>query len=163
MFVSSFKHFVKSGLFATRTFSTKISSIKTFHDDFQGTRVFVQEIPENVDWKELKDHFKKAGNVVYASISVDKVLMKSKGCGIIQYETTDEAKKAIRIMNDFPLKGSSLFVIHDVQEVRGAAGRKLKNDGNRGRVERREARPSATTRYISKEVRNIENKRVARL
>lgn len=59
-------------------------------DEFISTRVFIQGIPPEVNWPELKDHFKKSGgNVVYASISVDKVTNKPKGCGIVQYETSE--------------------------------------------------------------------------
>lgn len=59
-------------------------------DEFTATRVFIQGIPPEVSWPELKDHFKKSGgNVVYASISVDKVTNKPKGCGIVQYETSE--------------------------------------------------------------------------
>lgn len=88
-------------------------------DDFQTTRVFVQNIPkECTSWKDLKDHFKVAGEVVYASISVDSRTGESKQCGIVQFATPDMAKTAIRIMRDHPMDGQKLFVREDVQEKR---------------------------------------------
>jgi len=97
-------------------FKREIGDTKTFRQDFRQTRVFVQGIPKGVSWQDLKDHFREAGNVVFASISVDATTGESKGHGIVQYETTEMAKKAILIMRDFPLNGSSLFVREDVQQ-----------------------------------------------
>eukprot|EP00986_Skeletonema_menzelii_P005664 scaffold2102_cov145-Skeletonema_menzelii.AAC.13 len=93
------------------------TSVKS--EDFLSTRVFVQNIPKHVhDWKDLKDHFKVAGEVAYASISVDRRTGVSKQCGIVQFETPEEAKNAIRIMRDHPMNGEKLYVREDVQEKR---------------------------------------------
>ena len=93
------------------------TSVKS--EDFLSTRVFVQNIPKDIyDWKDLKDHFKVAGEVAYASISVDRRTGESKQCGIVQFETPEEAKNAIRIMRDHPLNGENLYVREDVQEKR---------------------------------------------
>ncbi|KAL7535483.1 hypothetical protein ACHAWF_005179 [Thalassiosira exigua] len=89
----------------------------TFRDDFQGTRVFVQGLPKEATWKELKDHFQMAGEVVYASVSLDKT-GQSKQCGIVQFETPDVAQKAIREMRRYPMNGATLYVREDVQESR---------------------------------------------
>lgn len=90
---------------------------KTFRQDFRGTRVFVQGLPPDCSWQTLKDHFRTAGQVVFASVSSDPVTGRSKGHGIVQFETTDEAANAIRIMRNFPLDGRhELYVREDVQE-----------------------------------------------
>lgn len=94
----------------------EIRDTKTFRQDFRQTRVFVQGIPPGVSWQNLKDHFREAGNVVFASISVDTNTGESKGHGIVQFETTAMAQNAIQIMRDFPLNGSNLFVREDVQQ-----------------------------------------------
>lgn len=91
---------------------------KNFRDDFKGTRIFVQNIPLNADWKQLKDHFKSAGSVVYASISQDPVTKQSKGCGIIQYETTSECKHAIATLNQQLFGHQHLNLRPDLQEKR---------------------------------------------
>jgi RNA recognition motif-containing protein len=76
--------------------------------------VFVSGIPESIGWPELKDHFKKIGVVAYASVSEDEN-GRSKGVGIVQFETGDAADEAIRSMRDLPLRGSTLFVRKDIQ------------------------------------------------
>lgn len=98
--------------------SRSISDPKTFRQDFRKTRVFVQGIPTGVSWQDLKDHFRVAGNVVFASVSVDPDTGESKGHGIVQFETTDMALKAIGIMRDYPLNGHPLFVREDFQETK---------------------------------------------
>eukprot|EP00339_Tiarina_fusa_P005832 CAMPEP_0117052736 /NCGR_PEP_ID=MMETSP0472-20121206/36455_1 /TAXON_ID=693140 ORGANISM="Tiarina fusus, Strain LIS" /NCGR_SAMPLE_ID=MMETSP0472 /ASSEMBLY_ACC=CAM_ASM_000603 /LENGTH=266 /DNA_ID=CAMNT_0004767481 /DNA_START=98 /DNA_END=894 /DNA_ORIENTATION=+ len=83
---------------------------KTFRQDFRGTRVFVQGIPPGIPWQDLKDHFRVAGDVVFASVSVDPATGESKGHGIVQFETTEMARNAIDVMRDHPLNGSQLYV-----------------------------------------------------
>lgn len=65
-----------------------------------------------------------AGSVVFASVSTDPNTRASKGCGIVQFETTDMAQNAINIMKDHPLRGISLFVREDVQERRSGDSNK---------------------------------------
>lgn len=93
---------------------------------FRGTRVFVQGLPKEASWQDLKDHFAIAGNVVFASVSVDRQTGISKGVGLVQYETTEMAKNAIKIMRDHPLSDSVLYVREDVQEKRGSGGQQLR-------------------------------------
>ena len=80
----------------------------------------MQNIPLGVDWKQLKDHFKKAGSVVYASVSCDPVTKQSKGHGIVQYETTNEANHALATLNNVMLGPSHLQLRADLQERRSA-------------------------------------------
>jgi len=89
---------------------------ETFRENFRGTRVFVQNLPDSANWQEVKDHFKIAGEVVFASVSIDTSTGLSKNCGVVQYETTDAARNAIRTMRDHPLAGNVLYVREDFQE-----------------------------------------------
>ena len=45
-------------------------------ENFQSTRVFVQNIPVDSSWMDLKRHFLQVGRVVYASISQDALTGK---------------------------------------------------------------------------------------
>lgn len=95
------------------------TTTQTFKEDFQGTRVFVQGLPVEATWKDLKDHFKRSLpniEVVFASVSIDKQTGKSKECGIVQFETPTMAQMAIREMRDHPMDGAKLYVRGDVQE-----------------------------------------------
>jgi hypothetical protein len=76
-------------------------------------RVFVQGLPPSVTWRELKDHFRIAGNVVYGNVTTDRDTGISKGFGVVEYETHEEAQYAIEIMQDHPLEGSVLNVRED--------------------------------------------------
>ena len=96
------------------------SNDETFEENFQGTRLFVRNIPFDVNWGQLKDFFNAAdaGTVVYASISVDMVTRQSKGCGIVQFDTTGAAQKAFETMNGRAMgdKGHLLDIRFDIQE-----------------------------------------------
>ena len=100
------------------TDNTAASENRNFRDDFLGTRIFVQNLPEGCDWKQLKDHFKSAGSVVYASVSKDIVTNVCKGHGIVQYETTNEAKHALATMNNGMFLNKELRLRPDMQERR---------------------------------------------
>lgn len=98
---------------------------QSFRDNFRGCRVFVQNIPTWANWQHLKDHFKVAGEVVFASVSMDES-GESKGCGVVQFDTTEEARTAIKIMRDYPMDdGSVLYVREDYQEKGDPGERKF--------------------------------------
>jgi len=88
---------------------------RNFREDFRGTRVFVQNLHSETKWQDLKDHFREAGEVIFASVSAHPD-GTSKGCGVVQYETTEMAATAIEIMRNHPLHGQTLYVRPDVQE-----------------------------------------------
>lgn len=90
-----------------------------FRENFRGTRVFVQGIPNYASWQDLKDHFKVAGEVVFASVSIDPETGRSKGCGVVQFESTEMSQNAIKVMRDHPMDGHKLFVREDFQENKG--------------------------------------------
>lgn len=106
-----------------------VSERKTFKEDFLGTRVFVQGLSQRTTWQELKDHFQIAGSVVFASVSIDRQTGRSKQHGIVQFETPEEAKEAIKVMRKHPLDGEKLYVREDVQESR--KGSRVMNVENR--------------------------------
>jgi hypothetical protein len=82
-------------------------------------------------FRQLKDHFKRStagGEVVFASVSIDKRTGKSKQCGIVQFETPSMAQTAIREMRNHPMDGAKLYVRGDVQES------SKRDESRRGRV-----------------------------
>ena len=61
-----------------------------------GNRIFVENLNLDTDWGALKDHFKDAGYpVAYASVSYDREAQRSKGVGIVQFETADAMEHAL--------------------------------------------------------------------
>jgi len=123
----------------TKKRNNKQAENANFRDDFLGTRVFVQNLPEDADWKELKDHFQDNidGEVVYASVSMDRE-GRSKRCGIVQFETSQSAKAAIKNMRNHPLNGSQLYVREDYQETRGGGGGRVADNDRFGSDDRSE-------------------------
>lgn len=156
MVVNSFK-FSTSRSLSIRTDLFSSIDDKNLKDSFSGTRLFVVGIPLNVDWKMLKDHFRTVGSVVYASVSCDPVTKKSKGCGIVQFETTQEAIHAITVMNGKPLNGVNLLVRQDLQERSRRLSKKAEittpSIKNNHRIERTEKSDS----HIKKVVQSNSN------
>ncbi|CAG9465155.1 unnamed protein product [Pedinophyceae sp. YPF-701] len=100
-----------------------------------GRRVYVHNLPHEVDWRGLKDHFRQCGSVVYAD-----VLPGARGCAIVEYERAEEALRAISHMNNTVLGGRQIHVREDREDrdvnrsaapagkgslVAGAAGRQI--------------------------------------
>eukprot|EP00633_Aureoumbra_lagunensis_P001765 CAMPEP_0197286296 /NCGR_PEP_ID=MMETSP0890-20130614/1735_1 /TAXON_ID=44058 ORGANISM="Aureoumbra lagunensis, Strain CCMP1510" /NCGR_SAMPLE_ID=MMETSP0890 /ASSEMBLY_ACC=CAM_ASM_000533 /LENGTH=393 /DNA_ID=CAMNT_0042754527 /DNA_START=112 /DNA_END=1293 /DNA_ORIENTATION=+ len=92
-------------------------------------RIYVSNLPWSVNWQHLKDYFRQAGNVVYASVMTEDGTGRSKGCGIVEFETVDEALHAINTLNDSELDGRRIGVREDREdkEIRGGG-----HNGGRG-------------------------------
>jgi len=84
------------------------------HKGGSESRVYVSNLDYRTSWQDLKDHFKKSGNVLFADIFLDDD-GKSKGCGIVEFSTKDEAKQAIQNLNDTKIENTerSIFVRED--------------------------------------------------
>ncbi|OWZ13208.1 RNA binding protein [Phytophthora megakarya] len=85
----------------------------------RGFRVYVGNLSWNVKWQELKDHMKKAGTVVHADV-LEESNGRSKGCGLVEYATQEEAAKAIAELNNTELEGRLIFVREDREPEGGS-------------------------------------------
>jgi len=99
------------------------------------TRVYVGNLAWSTTWQELKDHMKQAGDVSHADVLMEDGSGRSKGCGIVEYSSSEEAKKAIETLNETTLPGTDrkIFVREDREE--GSGG---------GRTEFREKKRSSS-------------------
>eukprot|EP00301_Raphidiophrys_heterophryoidea_P002570 c11199_g1_i2.p1 GENE.c11199_g1_i2~~c11199_g1_i2.p1 ORF type:complete len:177 (+),score=25.70 c11199_g1_i2:121-651(+) len=61
---------------------------------------------------ELKDHLRQAGNVVFADVLIGDD-GRSKGCGVAEFSTPEDAENAIRTLTDTELDGRLIFVRED--------------------------------------------------
>lgn len=66
-------------------------------------------LPRGTDWRDLKDHFRSAGNVCYANID-------SNGQGIVQFETEEALLVALKSFDGSQFRGSTIIV------TRGGSG-----------------------------------------
>merc|ERR1711865_1015579 len=89
----------------------------------QPRRVYVGNLSWDVTWPELKDHMRAAGEVLRADV-ISEHNGRSKGCGIVEYSTEDEAQQAIATLTHTELHGRNIFVREDRE--RGGDG----NDGS---------------------------------
>ncbi|XP_072213535.1 heterogeneous nuclear ribonucleoprotein M isoform X3 [Excalfactoria chinensis] len=71
-------------------------------------QIFVRNLPFDFTWKMLKDKFNECGHVLYADIKMENG--KSKGCGVVRFESPEVAERACRMMNGIQLRGREIDV-----------------------------------------------------
>ena len=78
-------------------------------------RVFVSNLAWITSWQSLKDHFRAAGTVVYADVMCEPS-GRSKGHGIVEFETAAEAQQAIATLSESNLDGRPLLCREDERD-----------------------------------------------
>jgi len=96
----------------------------------QSRRIYVGNLSWDVTWSELKDHMRTAGDVVRADVICEHN-GRSKGCGIVEFETEEGAQKAIETLTNTELQGRTIFVREDREGSgsEGKGGHRSKNIG----------------------------------
>lgn len=89
--------------------------------DAQSRRCYVGNLSWDVAWQDLKDHMRIEGDVVFAEVMTEHD-GRSKGCGIVEYATPEEAQNAIANLTDTELKGRMIFVREDRETASGGGG-----------------------------------------
>ncbi len=75
------------------------------------TKLYVGGIPYSATNEDLKNHFAQAGEVLSATIILDKMHNnRSKGFGFVEMANDDEAQKAISMFHDNDFDGRTLTV-----------------------------------------------------
>ncbi|KAG1756703.1 uncharacterized protein EDB91DRAFT_1325663 [Suillus paluster] len=75
----------------------------------QFTNLYIKNLDLEVTQEEFEELFNRYGNVTSAVIQVDDE-GRSKGFGFVNYETHDEAQRAVDNLHDIELNGKKLFV-----------------------------------------------------
>jgi len=87
-----------------------------------GPRVFVGNLPFDMDWKALKDLFRDTGvAVLHADIHQDTRTGKSKGNALVEVVDENEVLQAIDRLNGVELDGRRLLVREDRDAGKGEA------------------------------------------
>jgi len=112
-----------------------VSRDRPYYNKFQrrgnhGSRCYVGNLSYETTWQALKDHMRVAGNVTYADIIADNS-GNSRGCGIVEYETSEEAASAIKKLNDTKLDGRLIFVREDREEGNSKGGNNSRRSNNK--------------------------------
>ncbi|KAG1681128.1 hypothetical protein FOA52_015570 [Chlamydomonas sp. UWO 241] len=80
-----------------------------------GRRCFVGNLAWKTSWQDLKDKFRSNGNVVYANVMREDD-GKSRGWGIVEFESPEEALDAINTQNGTDLGGRPILVREDRED-----------------------------------------------
>jgi len=97
------------------------------------TKLFVGNLSFNTTENDLQDAFAAHGQVVEATLMMDRMTGRSRGFAFVTYSTPEEAQKAIEAMNGAQIDGRALTVnIARTKEERPPGG------GGRDRGPRRE-------------------------
>merc|ERR1712139_86284 len=70
-------------------------------------KVWVGNLPESVGWKELQEHFNQAGKTKWVEAFKRG---EGKGTGGVAYGSTEDAQKAISMLNGSILSGQMIQV-----------------------------------------------------
>ena len=95
-----------------------------------GRSVYVGNLSYETAWQDLKDHMRSAGDVLHAEVMTMSD-GRSKGCGIVEYATTESAARAIAELGDSELMGRQIFVREDRE---GGNNKAAGGGGGRGGV-----------------------------
>jgi cold-inducible RNA-binding protein len=74
------------------------------------TKLFVGSLSYNVDDAQLRDFFATIGEVVSANVIIDRDSGRSKGFGFVEMSSDNDAKEAIKQLNNKELDGRSIIV-----------------------------------------------------
>lgn len=93
------------------------------------TKLYVGGLSYSTKNEGLKDLFSTAGNVISASVIMDKFSGRSKGFGFVEMETPEEAQKAIDSFNEKEFDGRKIFVNIAREKTEGERGGDRRNGG----------------------------------
>lgn len=74
--------------------------------------VYVGNLSYRTAWYELKDYMRTAGDVVHAKIMTTHS-GQSRGCGVVEFSSPEDAQRAIDELNGTELNGRVIFVRED--------------------------------------------------
>ena len=75
----------------------------------QFTNIYVKNLDTEVTQTEFEDLFKQFGNVTSAVVQVDEE-GRSRGFGFVNFETHEEAQKAVDALHESDFHGRKLYV-----------------------------------------------------
>lgn len=80
-----------------------------------GKRCYVGNLAWKTSWQDLKDKFRECGDVAYANVMRDEE-GRSKGWGIVEFQTPEEAVHAVNTLNGIELHGRKMMVREDRED-----------------------------------------------
>ncbi|SRR5579883_390561 len=74
------------------------------------TKLYVGSLPYSWTAEQLEDMFKPFGRVTSAAVVADQLTRRSKGFGFVEFESGDDAQKAMSELNGREIEGRNLAV-----------------------------------------------------
>ncbi|KAH0826775.1 hypothetical protein J3R83DRAFT_5189 [Lanmaoa asiatica] len=75
-------------------------------------RVYVGNLSYDVKYRDLMEFMRGAGEVLFAEVLVTPSGV-SKGCGIVEFASPEDAQRAVRELSEVPLLGRPVFIRED--------------------------------------------------
>lgn len=75
-----------------------------------GKKLYVGNLPFNVNDDSLADHFSQSGTVESAKVIIDRETGRSRGFAFVEMSTDEEAQAAIEKFNNQDFDGRSITV-----------------------------------------------------
>jgi cold-inducible RNA-binding protein len=99
-------------------------------------RLYVGNLAYSTTDDGLRTRFSEFGNVVGATVVIDRMSGRSRGFGFVEFSTPEEGQKAIDAMNGVDVDGRAI-VVNAAREREagggGGGGRRGGSGGGRGR------------------------------
>ncbi|KFR03040.1 La-related protein 7 [Nipponia nippon] len=143
--------------------------------DVDSRTVYVELLPKNVNHSWIERVFGKCGNVVYVSIPRYRTSGDPKGFAFVEFETKEQAEKAIEFLNNPPeeaprkpgifpktvknkpvpaLNTSNSSVVEEKKKKKKKKSKIKKESNVQAAVETKEANTNATTEQVPKSKRH---------
>ncbi|KAH7909155.1 hypothetical protein BJ138DRAFT_1155965 [Hygrophoropsis aurantiaca] len=75
-------------------------------------RVYVGNLSYDVKYRDLMEFMRGAGEVLFAEVLITPTGV-SKGCGIVEFASQEDAQRAIRELSEVPMLGRPVFIRED--------------------------------------------------
>ena len=76
----------------------------------RGYQLIISGLPPSGSWQDIKDHFREAGDVVYADSYKD-------GTGVVEFSNYEHAKRALRDLDDSKFRSHEVCHFHDTYQI----------------------------------------------
>jgi len=85
--------------------------------------IFIAKLNHETTSEDLKETFKKFGEVTSAKVIIDYQTGRSKGYGFVEMPNEEEANEAINQLNDTELNGNTIIVKRSEPKNKNARSR----------------------------------------
>jgi RNA recognition motif-containing protein len=95
-------------------------------------RLYVGRLPYHMTDQDLADLFGQYGQVLSASVIVDRDTGRSKGFGFVEMSTVQEARAAMNTLNNALVEDRTI-IVNEARERQEPGGRDRRSGGGRDR------------------------------